>query len=125
MWQIICLCLPAVPKSEQQRFSALFENVSRGHKLRAHELDLSLFFLHALSPAERLTVLEERLDLVVRSQEVLETQRLEEQSTEDSMQTLMEDHMRTLLSAEQEWLERTLTRLRLLYAHNHHWTDNE
>lgn len=124
MWQTICFCLPAVPASERQRFSALFEEVCRGHKMRASELDLSLFFLHALSPEERLTVLEERLDLVIRSQEILATQRLDEPSTVDNAQILIEDHMCALLAAEQAWLERTLTQSRLSHAREHQSMNN-
>jgi hypothetical protein len=112
MWQIICFCLPAVTKSEQQRFFALFKEVLHDHGREAGKLDLSLFFLHALSPEECLTVLEERLDLVVRSQELLEIQRAEECVATDVMQGVINDHMRTLLAAEQAWLNRTLARLR-------------
>lgn len=107
MWQIICLCLPAVTRSEQQRFFTLFKEVLRAYGREPGEMDISLFFLHALSPEEALTVLEERLDLVVRSQELLAKPR-ERESAADDIQALVADHMRTLLAAEHEWLQRAI-----------------
>ena len=44
MWQIICLCLPAVTPSERQRFFALFRNALHASGREADEMDLSLFF---------------------------------------------------------------------------------
>lgn len=107
MWHIICLCLPAVTRSEQQRFFTLFKDVLCAYGREPGEMDLSLFFLHALSPEEALTVLEERLDLVVRSQELLAGPR-ERESAPDGMQGLITDHMRILLAAEHAWLQRAI-----------------
>ena len=97
MWQIICLCLPAVTPSERQRFFALFRNALHASGREADEMDLSLFFLHTLSSQEALTVLEERLHLVVRSQELKGQQRAME-SARDIRQWVIDDHLRTLLS---------------------------
>jgi hypothetical protein len=110
MWHIICLCLPAVTRSEQQRFFTLFGNVVRAYGREPGELDLSLFFLNVLSPQEALTVLQERLDLVVRSQELL-PKSPERASTAADMQELVTDHMHTLLAAEQTWLEHAIAQL--------------
>ena len=110
MWQIICLCLPAVTPSERQRFFALFRNALHASGREADEMDLSLFFLHTLSSQEALTVLEERLHLVVRSQELMGQQRAME-SARDIRQWVIDDHLRTLLSAEHEWLKRTIAQL--------------
>src|SRR5438876_673263 len=110
MWQIICLCLPAVTMSERQRFFALFSNVLRASGREAGEMDLSLFFLHTLSPEESLTVLEQRLDLVIRSQDLLDRPSAQE-SEHDVIQTAIDDHMRTLLAAEHTWLKRTIAQL--------------
>ena len=107
MWHIICLCLPAVVPSEQQRFFTLFKEVLRAYGREPGEMDLSLFFLYALTPEEVLTVLEERLDLVVRSQELLAEPGKRELAPDD-MQALVTDHMRTLLAAEHEWLRRAI-----------------
>jgi hypothetical protein len=112
MWQIICICLPAVARSERQRFFALFKDVLRAYGREPGEMDLSLFFLYGLSPEEALTVLGERLHLVARSQELL-AQRGEHESALDDMQTLVTDHMRALLAAEHEWLTRTIAQLRI------------
>jgi hypothetical protein len=57
-----------------------------------------------------LTVLEERIDLVVRSQELLEHQP-DPGPQLDLRQLLINDHMRTLLAAEHEWLKRTIVQL--------------
>lgn len=110
MWQIICLCLPAVLPSERQRFFTLFKDVLHAYGRAPGEMDLSLFFLYGLSSEEALTVLEERLDLVVRSQKLLVEPR-ERASALDNMQALVADHMRTLLAAEHEWLTRTIAQL--------------
>ncbi len=110
MWQIICLCLPAVTMSERQRFFALFSNVLRANGREPGTMDLGLFFLHMLSPEEALTVLEERLDLVVRSQNLME-QPVELASAQDVIQAAINDHIQTLLEAEHAWLKRTIARL--------------
>ena len=107
MWHIICLCLPAVTRSEQQRFFTLFKEVLRAYGREPGKMDLSLFFLYALSPEEALTVLEERLDLVVSSQELLAEPRARA-SAPDDMQTLVTDHMRALLAAEYAWLRHVI-----------------
>lgn len=97
MWQIICLCLPAVTLSERQRFFALFKDVLKSFGREPGEMDLSLFFLYGLSPEESLTVLEERLRLVERSQALL-AQPGAPELPPDGMQLLIADHMRTLLA---------------------------
>jgi hypothetical protein len=107
MWYIICLCLPAATRSEQQRFFILFKDVLRAYGREPGEMDLSLFFLYALSPKEALTVLEERLDLVVRSQELLAEPREREPAPGD-LQALATDHLRTLLATEHAWLRRAI-----------------
>jgi hypothetical protein len=103
MWHIICLCLPAMTRSEQQRFFAMFGDVVRAYGREPSEMDLSLFFLYALLPEEALTGLEERLDLVERSQELL-AEPLERIPTSDDVQALVTDHLHTLLAAEHTWL---------------------
>lgn len=113
MWHIICLCLPAVARSEQQRFFTLFREVLRAYGREPGEMDLSLFFLHSLSNEEALTVLEERLDLVARSQELL-AQQEEREPAPDHTQALITDHMQTLLAAEHTWLRHAITQLRCL-----------
>lgn len=110
MWQIICLCLPAVTMSERQRFFALFSHTLRANGREPNAMDMGLFFLHMLSPAEALTVLEERLDLVVRSQDLV-AQPLEQVPVQDVIQTAINDHIQTLLEAEHAWLKRTIARL--------------
>ncbi len=64
----------------------------------------------ALSPEEALTVLEERRDLVVRSQDLLAGLNEREQASDD-VQALITDHMRTRLPAEYEWLLRAIAQL--------------
>lgn len=93
MWHIIYLCLPAVTRSEQQRFFTLFKEVLHAYGREPGEMDLSLFFLYVLSPEEALTVLEER-----------------EQASDD-MQALITDHMRTRLPAQYAWLQRAIAQL--------------
>jgi hypothetical protein len=112
MWQIICLCLPAVTLSERQRFFALFKDVLKSFGREPSEMDLSLFFLYGLSPEESLTVLEERLHLVERSQALL-AQSGAPEPLPDEMQLLIADHMRTLLAAEHEWLQHAIAQFHL------------
>jgi hypothetical protein len=113
MWQIICLCLPAVTGSERQRFFTLFSDALHACGREPTEIDLSLCFLHMLLPQEALTVLEERLHLVVRSQELM-GQQPDVESAQDIRQWLIDDHLRTLLAAEGEWLTRTIAQLQNL-----------
>ena len=101
MWQIICLCFPAVTSSERQRFFALFKDVLKSFGREPGEMDLSLSFLYGLSPEESLTALEERLHLVERSQALL-TQPGAPEFPPDDLQLLIADHLRTLLAAEHE-----------------------
>ncbi|HET8845490.1 MAG TPA: hypothetical protein VFN35_28740 [Ktedonobacteraceae bacterium] len=115
MWQIICLCLPAVTMSERQHFFALFGNVLCAFGKEPAEMDLSLFFLHTLSPEESLTVLEQRLDLVIRSQDLVEQSAIQDLA-HNVIQTAIDDHMRTLLAAEHAWLKRTIVLLQAHYA---------
>ena len=121
MWQIICLCLPAVTPSERQRFFTLFRNALHASGREADEMDLSLFFLHTLSSQEALTVLEERLHLVVRSQELMGQQRTME-SGRDISQWVIDDHLRTLLAADMRGSSAPLYGYRhsALYNKHHH-----
>lgn len=107
MWQLICLCLPAVTTSERQRFFALFKDVLKSFGREPGENDLSLFFLYGLSPEESLTVLEERLWLVERSQVLLAQPGAPDHPLDD-VQQLIADHMRALLAAEHDWLQRAI-----------------
>jgi hypothetical protein len=118
MWQIICLCLPAVTMSERQRFFTLFSNMLHDYGREPDSMDHGLFFLHMLSSEEALTVLEERLDLVVRSQDLLERPP-EKASAQDVIQTAIDDHMRPLLEAEHSWLKRTIARLQNTNIYEH------
>ncbi|SRR6266700_2992404 len=118
MWQIICLCLPAVTMSERQRFFTLFSNTLHDYGREPGSMDPGLFFLHMLSSEEALTVLEERLDLVVRSQDLLKRPS-EEAPAQDVIQTAIDDHMRTLLEAEHSWLKRTIARLQDTNTYQH------
>ncbi|HLZ62101.1 MAG TPA: hypothetical protein VKR06_34580 [Ktedonosporobacter sp.] len=115
MWQIICLCLPAITMSERQRLFALFSKTLHAYGREPAEMDIGLFFLHSLSTGEALTVLEERRDLVIRSQELMA--RLPVKGTaEDVIEMAIDDHMQTILAAERIWLDRTLAQLRTLNA---------
>lgn len=100
-------------RSEQQRFFTLFSKALHDSGREPGEMDLGLFFLHFLSPGEALTVLEERRDLVVRSQEIMEQMPAQEQESEerDILQGAINDHIKTLLAAERAWLNRTIARL--------------
>lgn len=118
MWQIICLCLPAVTMSERQRFFALFSNALRANGREPGTMDMGLFFLHMLSSEEALTVLEERLDLVVRSQDLV-AQLPQQVPAQDVIQTAINDHMQTLLEAEHSWLKRTIARLQDVNSYQH------
>lgn len=111
MWQTICLCLPATSIHERRHVFSLLNTLSPGAGNELAAVDIGLCFLPSLSPEEALTVLEERHELVIRSQELVE-QPLQQQ---DIMQTAIKDHMQTLLAAERAWLERTLIQLRATY----------
>ncbi|QBD83264.1 hypothetical protein EPA93_47805 [Ktedonosporobacter rubrisoli] len=112
MWQIICLCLPGMSKLEQQRFLLLLQDVVKTQKRSLSPVDLGLSFLDSLTPTETLTVLEQRLDLVKNSQELLSLQATDKQEYRSITQQLIQDHICCLLSAERTWLERTIRHLR-------------
>jgi len=99
-------------QSEQQRIFALFSEALRACGRKPGEIDIGLFFLHALSPEEMLTVLEERLNLVTRSQELMEVP-LEREEEMDLKQRIINDHIQTLLAAERGWLKRTIAQLQI------------
>lgn len=122
MWQIICLCLPAMTKSEQQRIFALLSEVLHACGRKPGEIDIGLFFLYALSPEEMLTVLEERLSLVIRSQELMEMPQEREEAM-DLKRRIINDHIQTILAAEQGWLKRTIAQLQILNGTENSWTD--
>ena len=107
MWQIICLCLPAVTLSERQHFFTLFKDVLHAFGREPGEMELSLFLLYGLSLEEALTMLKERLRLVECSQE-LWAQPGAPELMPDEMQTPITGHIRTLLAAEYEWLPRAI-----------------
>ncbi len=114
MWHSICLCLPATTQSEQQRFLAMFGSATHNPARERERMDLGLSFLYLLSPAEALTVLEERLDLVVRSQELLIRPSTRITAPSD-MRELISDHIRILLTAEHIWLKHAITQLQRQY----------
>lgn len=119
MWQIICLCLPAITMSERQRFFSLFSKTLHASGREPGEMDIGLFFLHSLSSGEALTVLEERRDLVVRSQELMQQPHPlrglpEKGSAAHVIEMVIDDHIQTLLAAEHAWLERTIAQLQTL-----------
>jgi hypothetical protein len=116
MWQLICLCLPALALSERRRFFTLFGKALQEVGEQPGEIDIGLFFLHSLSPAEALTVLEGRRDLVIRSQELVE-QWPEKDADENILEFAIDDHIQTLLAAERRWLDRTIARLQILDTH--------
>ena len=93
--------------SERQRFFALFKDVLKSLGREPDEMDLSLCFLYGLSPEESITVLEERLCLVERSQAVL-AQPGAPELPPDGLEMLIADHMRALLAAERDWLRHAI-----------------
>ena len=80
------------------------------------DIDACLFFLHRLTPAEAITLLEDRLILVANYRESV-TQQANPHHHIDNAHQLVNDHTLTLLDAELSWLERTITRLRSHKAH--------
>lgn len=119
MWQIICLCLPTMTKEQRQRFLTLFGDVIHTYNRELGEVDLGLSFLYTLTPAEALTVLEERLDLVEHSRTILDLPPENELTDRHTMmQHLVHDHIRTLLDAERQWLQRSIQYLRVSENNN-------
>jgi DNA-binding PadR family transcriptional regulator len=75
------------------------------------EIDACLFFLHHLTPAEAITLLEERHTLVANYRKSVIEQANPHHHI-DYAHRLVNDHKLTLLNAELSWLERTITHLR-------------
>lgn len=119
MWQIICLCLPALTMLDQPRFYTLLHAAVQASIQEQGPVDLSLCFLPALTTEEALTVLEERRDLVLRALTPLAKRREDDQSECREMQLLIQDHLQALLEAELAWSDRALHRLRRLENQRH------
>lgn len=118
MWQTICFCPPDMPEGERHRFLALYNRFGKSQSTEARgqelsSIDLGLSFLALLTPDEALTVLQERRDLIVSTQEWLTMQEAGQRESAGLMDLLMLDHIDTLLEAERAWLERSIRRLRV------------
>ncbi|GHO49625.1 hypothetical protein [Ktedonospora formicarum] len=112
MWQTICFCPPGMLEDERHHFLDLYGRYIQSGKHGAQEInqvDLGLSFLSLLTPDEALTVLQERRELITRSQEWLECQ----DQSNDVMHMLTLDHIGTMLEAERSWLERSIRHLRI------------
>ena len=111
MWQTICLCPPTMPESERLRFLNLYGQFVHPRQ-ELNEVDLGLAFLSHLTPAEALTVLQERQNLIEGSQEWLSIHKRDDDGGLGLLNLLIQDHTRTLLEAEHRWLEGAVRRLR-------------
>jgi hypothetical protein len=111
MWQIMCLCLPALTIFDQLRFYTLLLAAMQAATQEQGPVDLSLCFLPALTTEEALIVLEERRDLVVRALIPFVTCGENDEPVCSGMQLLMQDHLQIMLEAELAWLDRALHRL--------------
>lgn len=92
-------------------FQRLLCDVLRAYTPGLSDLDAGLFFLDRLSPATAAALLEERRDAIRQCQAALAVQ-MGEQQAGDPAHDLVSDRLSTLLGAELDWLERTITRLR-------------
>lgn len=114
MWQTICVYLPARTQVERARLAQHLHEALNNSTCDPEVVDIGLSFLPYLTSEEALLVLEERRDLVMRHLECLHMEATDEgdKCAADDVQMLMKDHIRTLLEAEQQWLGRTIERLR-------------
>lgn len=113
MWQTICLCPPTVPESERSRLLNLYGQFVHPRQ-EFSEVDLGLAFLSHLTPAEALTVLQERQNLIERSQEWLSIHKPADDG--GLLNLLIQDHTHALLEAEHNWLENAVRRLQYASA---------
>lgn len=97
-------------------FYKLIRETLSAFTLGLSDIDACLFFLHRLTPAEAITLLEDRHTLVANYRESV-TQQANPHHHIDNAHQLVNDHTLTLLDAELSWLERTITRLRSHKAH--------
>lgn len=107
LWQLICLCLPTISQDDRRHLVELFHEALQASNLNQRAIDVGLSFLPFLTPSEAHTVLSERRQLVLQLQTYLETTRSDPDFV-PLMQQLVQDHIQTLLAAEQAWLDRTL-----------------
>lgn len=112
MWQTICIYLPARTQIERAHLAQHLHEALSNSTCDPEVVDIGLSFLPYLTEEEALLVLEERRDLVMRHLECLHMEAADECVAADDVQMLMKDHIRTLLEAEQQWLGRTIERLR-------------
>jgi hypothetical protein len=115
MWQTICVYLPAKTQVERARLAQRLHEALNKSTFDPEVVDIGLSFLPYLTGEEILLVLEERRDLVIRHLECL-NMGAADGYTADDVQMLMKDHIRTLLEAEQQWLDRTIEHLRVARA---------
>ncbi|QBD74683.1 hypothetical protein EPA93_01225 [Ktedonosporobacter rubrisoli] len=108
MWLIICWCVPQLGKRERQRLFLLLCRAMQIYALEPGDIDMGL--VYSARSQETRAALESRRDLVKASHTLLETYSTVA-SKEYNMSTLARDHIRALLSAELEWLNRVVDSL--------------
>jgi len=107
MWQLICCCLAAQTSYERTQFLNRLQEALEARGSDPLAQDIGLDFLRYLTKDEALTVLVERRELVRSLQEQL----VLHQSDDDLITQIMQDHLQTVLNAEMQWLNRTITLL--------------
>lgn len=96
----------------RRHFAQLLRDTLSKYRPGISEVEACLFFLHRLTPAEAITLLQERLQLVASYLEQVEKQ-IQARNTPDSAHQLVYEHKLMLLNAERSWLENTIARLSL------------
>ena len=99
-----------ITEAGRKRFYKLLRESLGAYSPGLNEVDACLFFLHRLSPAEAITLLQERQELVSRYR-ALVTKQIKSQHIHDDAHTLVNDHKLTLLDAEFDWLNRAIAHL--------------
>ena len=99
-----------ITESGRQRFYKLLRESLGTYSPGLNEVDACLFFLYRLLPAEAITLLKEKRELV-SNYRALVTEHIESQHIHDDAHTLVNDHKLTLLDAELDWLNRTIAHL--------------
>lgn len=101
-----------ITASGRQYFYTLLREMLSQYTPGFSEVDACLYFLHYLTPAEAIQLLNERLKLITTYRNSF-LQQMEEHSTTDEAHMLVNEHALTLLDAELHWLERTIMRMRV------------
>ncbi len=99
-----------ITEAGRKHFYTILREMLGGYTPELSEVDACLFFLSHLAPGEAASLLQERYEQVARSRALVANQ-MDSPYAWDDAHKLVNNHRLTLLDAELDWLNRTITHL--------------